>query len=114
MTTLSFLPTSVDLSIYKGDSVSLDVDLVNSDGSAYSFAGTPTFTANIETSSGSSSGSFTCTYSGNTVTMKATAATTGALTPGTTYYYDLQMVISSPATTRTWLKGQITVEADIT
>jgi hypothetical protein len=119
MSTLTVVPPTYDLEIYRGDS--LEFDFVphlsgDVDGTpTYAFPnGTLAFTSSIKDVNGLSKGAFAVTKSTATkINMKLTPATTAALAPGVTYYYDLQMSSNSGADVFTFVKGTIIVTGDI-
>ena len=120
MANLVFTPAEVNLTMSKGDSLSMNVTLQNDDGTAYGLpAGALTFTSSIKkVSDSTSAGTFTCTQVGSTnvITMYMSPTTSAALVPGTQYKYDLQMASGndSTGTKKTFIKGTIDVESDVT
>lgn len=120
MANLVFTPTEVNISMTKGDSLNMKVTLQNDNGTAYGLpAGTLAFTSLIKkVSDSSSAGNFTCTQVGtsNEIIMYMSPSTSAALVPGTQYKYDLQMSVGtdSTGTKKTFIKGTIDVESDVT
>jgi len=120
MANLVFTPAEVNISMTKGDSLSMNVELQNDNGTDYGLpAGVLTFTSSIKkVSDSASAGAFTCTQVGtsNVITMYMSPATSAALVPGTQYKYDLQMSVGtdSTGTKKTFIKGTIDVESDVT
>lgn len=106
MSTLSTLPTTVDLTIYRGDSVNIDFVISN-----YTIPATPTWNSSIK-SGNTFTKAATVTNSSQTVNFVLAGTDTADLVPGTIYTYDIQMVKNT--TTKTLIKGTITVVGDIT
>lgn len=120
---LSLQPAQFDLSIYKGDSVSVDFVLKNADGTAYTVPAVNSGTgwsANIEKADGTSAGTFTLSITDNTLTAYATPTVTAALDPAITYVYDIQYNWkvgsggSAVVYNKTFIRGNITVTGDVT
>jgi hypothetical protein len=120
MANLVFTPAEVNVTMTKGDSLSIEVELQNDNGTAYGLpSGTLVFTSSIKkVSDSTSAGSFTCTQVGtsNKINMYMSPSTSAALVPATQYKYDLQMSEGSDSTgtKKTFIKGTIDVESDVT
>jgi len=126
-TEVSFEPTTVNLTVYKGDSINIRFDL-KEDGVAYTI---PTGTSlawkgNIEDSatgtaiatSGTNSGTFVLTGTNPDTFFTATAPSTvtSLLVVGTPYKYDIQYTWTDAGIVnlRTFVKGSITVLDEVT
>jgi len=121
-------PATFDLVLYRGDTLSLAINLKNSDGSNYVLSGTAgnwTPAMNIETEDGvavyqGAIKSSPIPADGTKIIVSTTSKlelvigtdTTKYLVPGITYIYDIQ--VTSSTENITLLKGTITVEGDVT
>ena len=126
-TEVSFEPTTVNLTVYKGDSINLRFDL-KEDGVAYSIpalGGGAGWKGNIEgptgteiATSGTNSGTFVLAGTNPNTFFTATvpSTVTSQFVVGTTYKYDIQYTwIESTVTyIRTFVKGSITVLDEVT
>jgi hypothetical protein len=106
MSTISVLPTVVDLVFYHGDTFTVEFDITN-----YTIPATPTWNCAIKTGSTITT-TVPVTNVDNIVTLNIPKQNSALLSPGTTYSYDIQMTKTN--TVRTLIKGTITVVQDIT
>jgi hypothetical protein len=126
-TEISLEPTTVNLTVYKGDSINLRFNLTE-DGTAYSIpalGGGAGWQGNIENptgtiiaSTGTNSGTFVLTGAAASTFLTATVPSTATslFVVGTTYSYDIQYTWIESAVTyiRTFVKGSITVLDEVT
>ena len=123
-TEVSFEPTTVNLTVYKGDSINIKFTL-KEDGQDYVIPSGGTWKGNIENSatgtaistSGTNSGTFTLTGANPNTYFTATvpSTTTSLLVVGTEYKYDIQYTWTDSVTNlRTFVKGSITVLDEVT
>ena len=126
-TEVSFEPTTVNLTVYKGDSINLKFNL-QEDNVAYSIpalGGGGGWQGNIEnpagtiiSSTGANGGTFvlTGTAASSFFTAIVPSTVTSLFVVGTTYKYDIQYTWIESAVTyiRTFVKGSITVLDEVT
>lgn len=120
-TSISFEPTTVNLTVYKGDSINIKFKLIE-DGAEYVIPGLGTgsgWKGSIKKSSDSTfAGALTISglAQSSFFTIYASNAITTNLVPGTTYKYDIQYNWSESGVTynRTFVKGEITVLSEVT
>lgn len=111
-------PGTYNISYYHGDTYEFNISPKTSTGAAFVLSGyTPEFY--IATARGSGATQYECTaeISSNTVNCMITPGQGRQLTPGTTYYYDVQVSKTTSAgvlVVHTLMTGTITVTADIT
>jgi len=122
-TEISFEPTTVNLIVYKGDSINIKFTL-KEDGQDYVIPSNGTWKGNIEnpagvalTTSGSTTGTFVLTGNNPNTYFIATvpSTTTSNFVVGTEYKYDIQYTWTDSVTNlRTFVKGSITVLDEVT
>lgn len=122
-TEVSFEPTTVNLTVYKGDSINLRFNL-KEDGVDYVIPTGGTWKGNIEdlagtiiASTGTNSGTFVLTGANPNTFFTATVPSTATtlLVVGTAYKYDIQYTwTDSVINHRTFVKGSITVLDEVT
>lgn len=107
-------PGTLDISYYQGDSHSFIIRPKNSDGSAFDLGG---FSAKfyVANKRGSGATQYECltSLSADSLECIITPAVGRQLSPGTTYYYDVQVSNPSISAVITLLTGKISVTADI-
>jgi len=126
-TEVSFEPTTVNLTVYKGDSISLKftlkedgVDYVIPTGTSLAWKGNieDSATGTIIASTGTNSGTFVVTGANPNTFFTATVPSTATslLAVGTAYKYDIQYTWTDAGITnlRTFVKGSITVLDEVT
>jgi hypothetical protein len=108
-------PGTHNISYYHGDTFEFTVTPKASDGSAFSLSGYSSkfFIANKR---GSGAIQYECTSSiaNGVITCTILPSRGRDLTPGTTYFYDVQIAKSNDSVVHTLLTGTVTVTADIT
>jgi len=122
-TEISLEPTTVNLTVYKGDSINLRFNL-KEDGTNYTIPSGGTWKGDIEdpagtalATTGSTTGTFVLTGTNPNTFFTATvpSTTTTNLVVGTTYKYDIQYTwTDSVVNLRTFVKGSITVLDEVT
>jgi hypothetical protein len=110
----SALPSSNDLSIYKGDYVELFVTIKDQAGVAISLAGATPKAQLKSDYNDRDPKAFTCTQPGPTgqVRIYLPSSITSLLVPGS-YIWDFQVTFSG-GDTRTYLAGDVTVYNEVT
>lgn len=110
-------PGTYNISYYHGDTFEFKIRPKTSDGSEFDLSGfSPLFT--IATTRGAGGTQYPCTaeISGNTINCLIAPGQGRELTPGTTYYYDVQVSKTTNAgvlVVHTFLNGTVSVTADI-
>lgn len=121
-TDISLEPTTVNLTVYKGDSINLKINLIES-GATYTIPSGGTWLGKIKkTSDATFPATFTVTTETPATAFKVYLAGgsgstgTSGLIPGDAYTYDIQYtwIESSITYIRTFIKGSITVLDEVT
>lgn len=110
-------PGTYNISYYHGDTYEFKIRPKASDGSEFNLSGYAVkFTIATARGSGATRYEAIAEISSNTINCKIAPALGRQLTPGTTYYYDVQVnnTSTTPETIHTVLTGTITITADIT
>jgi len=108
-------PGTYNISYYHGDTFEFTVTPKASDGSAFSLAGySSKFFIATKRGTGATQYEATSSISNGVITCTILPARGRSLTPGVTYFYDVQIAKSSDSVVHTLLTGTISVTADVT